>query len=325
MNTLQRISILLFLITTSASPCFSQWSIKPLKRIKINKTGVPYGQFSGITPINDSTYAIVHDKSDSIYYIRMDNHLNVKYIGAKEFHNLKKRDPEGIAYIDSTNTFFVSGEEDQKIIEYNTDGTITGRELYIPYDYRVSNRRGNAGFESLSYNKRTNCFWTTTEQGIKTEPINMHHLLCFDGASLKPKNEDVIYYSDSLDEPSMKRLTAKGRYANGISDILALDDGTLIVMERECFIPRKKIGAWCKISLYHFNPSNKKKLLLHQFKTRISLIKINFANYEGLCVGPTQTDGTKTILLINDSQGGAGNSFARIKDYIKVYTFSKFE
>ena len=44
----------------------------------------------------------------------------------------------------------------------------------------------------------------------------------------------------------------------------------------------------------------------------------NFANYERMCLGPKLADGGQTVLLVSDSQGRAGNSLFRLKDYIKV-------
>ena len=37
-----------------------------------------------------------------------------------------------------------------------------------------------------------------------------------------------------------------------------------------------------------------------------------------MCLGPKLQDGHQTILLLSDSQNNAGNSLARLKDYIKV-------
>jgi hypothetical protein len=65
------------------------------------------------------------------------------------------------------------------------------------------------------------------------------------------------------------------------------------------------------------------KKLLANFTTRLSGVSYNLANYEGMCLGQVLDDGTQTLLLINDSQGGAGNHGFRIKDYIKVILLCK--
>ena len=322
MRNLSKKILTSFILLTITLSCFSQWSITPIKRIKLNKRGITYGQYSGITAINDTTFALVHDKSDSIFFISIDNDFNVRYKGATKF-DINGRDPEGIAYLHSAGTLFISGEEDQRVIEYNLEGERTGRELNIPKDFRPENRRRNAGFEALTYNKNTHRFWCTTEQGLKSDSINIHRILCFDDVSLQPLSEGVTYCTESFDEQKCIKMRKKGKYANGISDILALDDNTLIVMERELFIPKKNVGGWCTIRLYHFNPTNRDKKLLHEFTTHIYYTNLDFANYEGITLGPKINGDTQTIMIINDSQGGAGNKLFKLKDYLKVYAITK--
>jgi hypothetical protein len=59
-----------------------------------------------------------------------------------------------------------------------------------------------------------------------------------------------------------------------------------------------------------------RKTLLKNFSTQP--LSANFANYEGMCVGPTLSDGSKTLVLIPDSQNG---SSGLTKEYVKVITF----
>ena len=48
---------------------------------------------------------------------------------------------------------------------------------------------------------------------------------------------------------------------------------------------------------------------------------MNFANYEGMCPGPRLADGRQTLLLIDDTQAGAGNSLFRLSEHLKVIVF----
>lgn len=291
-------------------------SLEPMKRVKLRKAEMPSGQYSGIANMSDTIYAVVHDKSDDVFFLTISS--NLKEIQHSTVNaGIGKRDAEGIAYNPSTATLFIAGEADQRIIEYTAEGQPTGRELTIPKEFSKSEIRPNAGFESLTYNAATNHFWTTTEQGLKSEPIGTVTLLSFDGTTLLPDAR----YRYQCDEPRCHKPTSSPStyYAYGIPDLLALDDGTLIVMERELYVPKKKVGGWCTTKLYHFTPADGTKRLLNQFTTHLRLTQINLANYEGICVGPTLADGTPTIMLINDSQGGAGNSVARLHEYLKLY------
>jgi hypothetical protein len=60
------------------------------------------------------------------------------------------------------------------------------------------------------------------------------------------------------------------------------------------------------------------KTLVANFKTRLTPVQYNLANYEGMCLGIRLNDGTQTLLLVNDSQAGFGKGPIKLKDYIKV-------
>ena len=311
-------TLLILLSTLCIGLSAQTLTLEPVKRVKLRQFGIPSGQYSGIARINDSTFAVVHDKSDNIFMFKTA--ADFRHISCSTTpSSLRNRDPEGIAYLPAANTLFVSGEADQRIIEYTLNGTATGRELSVPPSFGPANRRSNAGFEPLTYNATTNRFWTTTEQGLMDDDISEVRMQSFDGTTLLPTTQ----YTYRIDAPSVQFADAKeqaqARYAYGVAGLAALDDGSLIVLERELLVKKKPLGSWCKVRLYHFLPENGQKHLLDEFTTHLRLTKLDFANYEGICLGPTLPDGSPSILLINDSQDGAGNAFAHLHEYIKVY------
>ena len=97
-----------------------------------------------------------------------------------------------------------------------------------------------------------------------------------------------------------------------------MPDGQLLVLEREAFIPKVKLGAFCQCKLYVIDPLHGepwkisepmsqdtpflKKRLLTEWKTRLGLLDRSFANYEGMCLGPQLQDGSQVLILISDSQ-----------------------
>ena len=106
----------------------------------------------------------------------------------------------------------------------------------------------------------------------------------------------------TLDVPKPKR---KGILINGVSELCALGGGRLLVLERTLRIPPLKIGSYAECRLYVVQPSADGQLQknhLHTFRTRINLLRRNFANYEGLCVAKRLTDGSLILLMIADSQ-----------------------
>ena len=276
---------------------------------------VSAGNYSGITWLGGTKYAIANDKSPTAGFhlmtIKTDS-ITGELLSVREdtflTSGMPNRDEEGICYVPHTKTVFVSGEEDQEILEYNLQGQLTGRKLNIPEIFKTA--YSNSGFEALTYQANTHRFWTTSENTLKADgkkPTiqrkikNRLRLQSF-GDDLQPK-EQYWYESDST-------LTRKhkGRSILGVSGMAALEDGRIIVLERELYIPKKQIGSYSQIKLYLVDPSQKqpgevlRKTLLTEFRTKMNLRRRDFANYEGICVGPRLADGRQLLILVSDSQ-----------------------
>lgn len=276
---------------------------------------VPAGNYSGITWLGDERYAIVNDKSATAGFylmtIRTDSITgDIIEVRADSFMTcgLPNRDEEGICYVPQTNTVFVSGEGDGQILEYSMDGQLTGRKLTIPDVFATA--YGNSGFEALTYNANTHRFWTTSENtleadgekpSIKKKIPNMLRLQSF-GNDLQPA--ELYWYK--TDSTAVKRK--KGSSTLGVSGMVALDNGNVIILEREIRRTSKRIGSFVHVKLYLVNPSQQQpgellqKQLLTEFRTRINVTRRSFANYEGICAGPKLEDGRLVLLLVADSQ-----------------------
>ena len=274
---------------------------------------VPAGNYSGITWLGDDRYAVVNDKSQTAGFHLMTIHIDdttgdIKEVRVDTFltSNQPNRDEEGICFVPQTNTVFVSGEADGKTIEYRLNGQPTGRQLNIPGIFRFSH--SNGGFEALTYNAATHRYWTTTENTLKLdgkEPSikrKIPNLLRFQsfGDDLQPR-EQYWYMSDSSDVQG-----EEGKSILGISGLAALDNGQIIVLEREIRQTPKYIGSFAHVKLYVVNPSTQRandllqKQLIAEFRTKINITDRSFANYEGLCVGPRLKDGRIVLLLVAD-------------------------
>lgn len=285
-----------------------------LKQRKFPKT-VSAGNYSGITWLGGSRYAVANDKSPTAGFYLMTiktDSISGELLSVREDSFLTSgqpnRDEEGICYMPQTQTVFVSGEADQDILEYNLQGQLTGRKLNIPDIFKTAYPNGS--FEALTYQPQTHRFWTTSEFTLKADgqkPTiekkikNRLRLQSF-GDDLQPK-EQYWYETDST--ITKKR---KGRSILGVSGLAALEDGRIVVLEREMYFPKKQIGSYCLVKLYLVNPSQQqpddvlKKTLLTEFRTKVNLTRRNFANYEGVCVGPKLADGRQLLILICDSQ-----------------------
>lgn len=292
---------------------------------------VPAGNYSGITWLGENRYAIVDDKSENAGFwlmtIVMDSISGeILHVQADTFmtSGLPNRDEEGVCYVPSWNTLFISGEADGQIVEYQLDGALTGRRLHIPDVFHSA--LSNSGFEALTYNAATHRFWTTTENTLPvdgqlptiTNKIqNRLRLQSFD-EQLQPA-EQYWYESDTS-----VVTKSKGVSYLGVSGLAALDDGRLVVLEREVYKSHSKIGSFVQVKLYIVHPAKQEqgtlleKHLLAELRTRINLTARSFANYEGLCVGPRLTDGRQVLLMVADSQ----NQYrGYLKDWFRTVVF----
>ena len=216
----------------------------------------------------------------------------------------------------------------------------------------------NYNFESLAFDSVHQYLWTIPESTLRKDGqpatpqnglTNQLRLMRLDWGKMKENpnkeayNEQVSSKKDSrymmtyayqMDQPSTHKKA--DIYVMGVSELCTLPDGQLLVLEREAFIPKIKIGAFCKCKLYLINPLNSeefsmkekfssdtpflKKRLLTEWKTGLSLSKRSFANYEGMCLGPMLEDGSQVVILLSDSQ----DQYAGVlKDWFKTIVIRK--
>lgn len=301
---------------------------------------VPAGNFSGIAPIGDGRYAVVDDKmADGFYVFHVDIHPSkgkLRAVTNEGFRasGLPNRDAEDIVYVPQSNTLFINGEADSRVIEYSVGGQPTGRELTLPEQFLHPSP--NRGIEALAHDALADRFWLTTESMLPADKLLAERpatadklsadgsgerlrLLSVDGQTLRPLHQ----YLYIMDAPAARKA---GRvHVKGVSAMTSLPDHRLLVLERECYLPKRKVGAWVECRLYAVNPMAAEtagglqqdslptlsKQLVCRWRTR----NLRFANYEGMCLGPVLDDGRQTLLLVSDSQNQYGSL---LKDWFKV-------
>lgn len=299
---------------------------------------VPLGNYSGITHIGGSEYAVVSDKSatDGFYVFSIDIDSvsgRIKSVRNKGFHGdmLRNADCEGIAYVPDTETFFISREADNSVAEYSLSGGATGRKLAVPDIFQGC--ADNYGLEALAFDEERRLFWMMNESTISADGRqatsqngveNMLRLQSF-GMDLQPMQQFVY----RMDTPTSRSKASN--YVMGVSEIAAIGYGRILVLEREAFVPKLKVGAFVRCNLYEIVPDDSlsvpigshitvdtkvlPKRLLHTFTTKLNIFSRSFANYEGMCLGPKLVDGSRTLILVSDSQNNYGGV---LKDWFKV-------
>ena len=286
---------------------------------------VPAGNYSGITALGSDDYAVVSDKSSHggffVFHITVNPVTGqIKSVENKGFRDsaMPNRDQEGIAFLPQQQTIVISGEADNAIKEYNLDGKPTMRQAEVPPVF--SKARPNYSLESLSYNPKTKLLWTCNESTLNGDGEaatsvngvrNRIRIQSFDSA-LQPLQQ----YAYLMDAPEATQAT--DLYGMGVSELTALDDGSLLVLEREFFTPPMRLGAFVSNKIYRVFPKSStavdpaapltdnspwmKKELLTSWHTHLRLFNHSIANYEGMCLGPKLENGAQVLLLVSDSQ-----------------------
>lgn len=108
-----------------------------------------------------------------------------------------------------------------------------------------------------------------------------------------------------------------GKSRCGVSGLLCLGDGTLLVLEREMSIKKGKVlpSFRCRIYEIDFNHADdvadvvalKETARRPVAKRRLFGAHTGLAMYEGICLGPALADGSRSVLLISDGDDGAAN------------------
>ena len=283
------------------------------------------GEYSGITRISGNRYAVVDDnlKGGGIVFfsIPLDPAGSIGTVIMQQADGTmrasgKARDCEGIAYVPSTGMLYVS-TENQEIREYDLAGRETGESLRVPKDLGADNIVANRGFEALTYSDTTGLFWTTTESPLPTDTF-LPRILRLQSFRADGEPGERFFYQTGEPTATSAGTTA---YVHGVPALAALDDGRLLVLEREVYVPKgsfwdKLTNSFTKTDLYLVDPVHDtagvlRKSLLCTFRTGA----MDLANFEGMCLGPTLPDGTRTLLLIADSQNGSGGL---TQEYVKV-------
>ena len=290
-----------------------------------NKYGMGLGQYSAITWLGDNHYAVIHDKEKGGGIVLFDFTINddgtisdsnsdgnsdvtITIPAGTTGSSISDMDNEGIAYYN--NKLYVSAEADQSIREYDMTGAATVNSFTIPADMAVGKISSNMGFEALTYNATTHLFWTTTEGALPKDNYipRLHRLQSF-GEDRQPATR-FLY---QMDAPAYSGDGAD-QYVHGISAMAALDDGRLIVLEREVYVKTTTDTANGVAKLYVVDPVHDTAGILRKsLLTTINTSGLQLANYEGMCLGPTLSDGSRCLILISDSQGTA-------YEYLQVVT-----
>ena len=321
-----RAPFLALLLLFSMGCAQGQDSPRPIKLTPLPQTrvAIPPGQYSGISHVGGRQYVVVHDKASGggifSFTIPLDSLGGISTVLAAQLpanaRGEKGLDNEDIVYVPERKSLFVVSETTQSIREYGLDGKPTGVQLEVPEMFDRKAIVPGKGFESLAYNAGTGLFWTTTEQPLQAD--SLYRLQSFSAATLKA-GEQYLYRAEAPTVTPEAAESARA-YVLGIPAITALDDGRLLVMEREVYVPQGLSAmlteSFSITSLFEVDPVRCKSPVLEKKKLlSFNTFSLNLADFEGMCLGPVLPDGQQVLMLLADSQDGMGGL---IGEYLKV-------
>ena len=360
-----RCNILSIFLAFSLLAGAQDWKVVRENSQKAFPKTVAAGNYSGIAHLHDDIYAVVSDKSDSALYFNFRIQVNPKTGELEQVENLgftvrtdgtlndgkpwqaqeKGFDHEAVVKV-SDSSLVIASEGYCRLKEYPILPT-SADAVKIGYSQNLWESRWpssefypNYNFESLAFDSVHQYLWTIPESTLRKDgqPATPQNGLANQLRLMRPDwgklSRYMTTYAYQMDQPSTHKKA--DIYVMGVSELCALPDGQLLVLEREAFIPKIKIGAFCKCKLYLINPLNSeefsmkekfssdtpflKKRLLTEWKTGLSLSKRSFANYEGMCLGPMLEDGSQVVILLSDSQ----DQYAGVlKDWFKTIVIRK--
>ncbi|GGE16724.1 hypothetical protein GCM10010831_17530 [Psychroflexus salis] len=308
------------------------------------------GGLSGIDFHNDTLY-LIDDRSTKpiIYtaYLKTSNRKLDSLIFIKSL-NLKEADKKfGEIALDlesirvgKENTFWLSSEgnihqqKNPSIFQIDAMGNLR-KEMNLPNNFKVNGINSpinNRVFESLSWSWNQNFIWSATELPLQNDGKKPQLYTTFSPVRFTQFNpvtgeaqKQFIYALDRI-----VRLPLLPFYVNGITEILSLNEYEFLVLERAYSAGRGKHSNRVKLFVTNFkNASNTiatshiskkdnwkiadKYLLLDLKKMRKQLSSKRIDNIEGLCFGPTLTNGNPTLLFISDNNFNSfGNQITQL-------------
>lgn len=246
-------------------------------------------------------------------------------------------DAEGIAYDPGSGKVWISDEAGARIREYDpASGLPTGRTVPVP-PFVVNGVRGNLSLEALTISGDGLTLWTANEEA----------LLC-DGAPARPGASTVVRLMRFVRRELSADWEGAGMWAyrcdpveklepvcSGVSELCALPDGSLLVLERECsyttlgrtriyrpdFTGATDISGLAALTNSVYVAVTKGAALYEAMDGRNfgdGFLRSQVACYEGLCLGPSNEDGSVNLMMVSD--GGASRDKKKLFMTVSVET-----
>ena len=264
-------------------------------------------ELSGITYVEGDRYYAVSDDGSGIWpmEIGMDRATGIVTNCVIGGNVRTGGDNEGIAWNPRRGTVFVTDEKQPTIHEIDPATGSLVAEVPLPEHQRKARR--NRGLEALALSPDGDFLWTANEEALpgdgersserKGTTVRLTRFR-YDGAGWA-RDGEWAYLTDAIGGGKTRRMRS------GVSDLCVLEDGTLLVLERE--LSRKGVDPAYRSRLYAVRPAGNEPFNVERPLAKKLLFGADTgsANYEGVCLGPTLGNGDRTLVMVSDGGDAA--------------------
>ena len=298
-----------------------RWRIDEVNEI-MRPDAAESANLGGIAWMSNDTYIAVTDWNSVIWELTLPHSPKTGRILSCEIKRLCSPemavDVEALARDPLNNgSIWLADERAATIRQY---GFLSGKALSGIVDIPASLKgfRRDSGFESLTISEDGFSMWTCTEEALKSDGSRATRkggtdirLTQFRRKSAKDAWEmsgQWVYLTDSIAGGPWYNKKKRDISRSGVSELCALDDGTVLVLEREFSVvlfPRLR----CRI--YETDMSSAKNVISRKdlaglkdadrVKKRLLYENTGFSMYEGMCLGPRLQDGSRMLVLVSDA------------------------
>ncbi|MET0412263.1 MAG: esterase-like activity of phytase family protein, partial [Polyangiaceae bacterium] len=222
-----------------------------------------------------------------------------------------------------------SAQRESRILQVSKQGLVSGPRVAIPEALlpeagaaSLRGARSNRGFEGIAVSPSGRWLYAILEESLRQDgpDANLEQ-----GADVRLLRWDLhsaaapiqfFYRTEALSPKPPPGVVARGN--NGVSDLVALDDGRLLALERGFVTPDGGAGI-NTIRLFEVEvparvtpgdaslPRVSKRLVLdlNDVIPRLEPGLQTLDNFEGMTLGPRLPSGVRSLLLVSDDNFGA--------------------
>ena len=272
----------------------------------------------GVAWVSNDTYLAVTDWSHALWEMKLPLDPTSGKPLSCELRRLcvleKREDVEDVA-LDPLAPTSVWVADEYKTLLCRHD-IATGKELErLAMPGALAKTRTDMGLESVAISRDGRELWTTSEEAVEADGPISSGSRGTDVRLTRFRREakggwtpagQWIYRTDPIAGLSWKGKSNVDSARSGVSGLCVLDDGTLLVLEREfsvVFLPRFR----CRVYEADLSGATDVSAMpsvrdaeVKRAGKRLLDETCGFSMYEGICQGQSLADGSRTVVLVSD-------------------------